>query len=1088
MQDQMTPEEIQYYVDEYNRALAEGAPITQALRDSLKDASVGIKGYSAQLRASQKTLTSSLLGLATSLQDGNGGAAVYNKVVADGAKTFSDWNRNAKDGSNTLGKFVEGLAFLENKIAVLADQQFKLFQDLSRSGLAKGMDDAFKNLQAAGYTAKEIGEYGSLMKQNSTVLATMSGTAQEGLTKFSKISKEIQTSGLQTQFMRMGMTIPDINAGIANYIKFQQMGGRAIEKDSSDTVKAAAEFMVQQDKLTKLTGLSADEQNNIRMEAMATEQYAARTYELQQIAAKGGEAGKKAQEELRFNEQVLAVAKSSMGPAMQKNATMFLAGAVNSEGYHTFQRSLGTSATYIQQGGRDIGEFQNRVGKDTIETIKQFGGLARVGQFDKNFGSMSELARGTNLAMMDHTKSVKEVTSQQKDQVGGKEGNLFFQGVTANTVETYQNIRDYAQSTEKVLDLGMGMVTSSLVTLSGAAQQAAGVLGQLAGKEGQQGGGSTLLGKVGSAAMLPVKFLTGRLFSDGGYTGSGGKYEPAGIVHKGEYVIDAETTTSLGLNKTVPEFSKGGYTGDGGKYEPAGIVHTGEYVIDAETTKSLGLNKSVPGFADGGYTGHGGKYEPAGIVHKGEYVIDAETTRSLGLNKPGSSGTEYADGGMVGATSAPVQKFLSDAANPQGYQSFKQSLPDTPAMSSEKFNAEQMKKLTDSLTNFQLGMSQATTQVKTTSKESSNIAEAYSNILSEQKDSAENLSKGIDASMPTVVKSFSTLSTTTNQLSELVESLQNKSKEGKDDPSTSILDSTKNLLLSTFDKVKNFFSFSSGTSEAAGAAPAGGGGGGGGGAPKPKTPVANTGPTEQVPSGTPPTAAEAKTQTSAPAGGGGGDGQVTGVKPDVLAKKEAIESTLGKKLTVTSGFRPGAANHGTGDAIDLGFGANQLSEPERNKLFVKALDLGFNGIGAEYSAPGGAHIHLDTSHPGLMAWGSNYKWPPSGDSPFLTQLITDRRAGKTDTPMPSLEKGGITSDPSASGPSGGYESALTSTDAVVSLPDGRTIPAQVNGGSGGGGSEEQVALLTQELAKLDSLLSVMTKQNDITNRMLTQQG
>lgn len=51
MQDQMTPEEIQYYVDEYNRALAEGAPITQALRDSLKDASVGIKGYSADRKS-----------------------------------------------------------------------------------------------------------------------------------------------------------------------------------------------------------------------------------------------------------------------------------------------------------------------------------------------------------------------------------------------------------------------------------------------------------------------------------------------------------------------------------------------------------------------------------------------------------------------------------------------------------------------------------------------------------------------------------------------------------------------------------------------------------------------------------------------------------------------------------------------------------------------------------------------------------------------------------------------------------------------------------------------------------------------------
>lgn len=31
-------------------------------------------------------------------------------------------------------------------------------------------------------------------------------------------------------------------------------------------------------------------------------------------------------------------------------------------------------------------------------------------------------------------------------------------------------------------------------------------------------------------------------FADGGYTGDGGKYEPAGIVHKGEYVINAENT------------------------------------------------------------------------------------------------------------------------------------------------------------------------------------------------------------------------------------------------------------------------------------------------------------------------------------------------------------------------------------------------------------------------------------------------------------------------------------------------------------------------------------------------------------------
>ena len=55
-----------------------------------------------------------------------------------------------------------------------------------------------------------------------------------------------------------------------------------------------------------------------------------------------------------------------------------------------------------------------------------------------------------------------------------------------------------------------------------------------------------------------------------------------------------------------PLFAVGGYTGDGGKYQPAGIVHRGEYVITKEATARLGrgyldyLNYGKRGFANGG--------------------------------------------------------------------------------------------------------------------------------------------------------------------------------------------------------------------------------------------------------------------------------------------------------------------------------------------------------------------------------------------------------------------------------------------------------------------------------------------------------
>lgn len=51
--------------------------------------------------------------------------------------------------------------------------------------------------------------------------------------------------------------------------------------------------------------------------------------------------------------------------------------------------------------------------------------------------------------------------------------------------------------------------------------------------------------------------------------------------------------------------SSGGYTGHGGKYEPKGVVHGGEFVINAASTKKLGLAylNSLNGYANGGYVG-----------------------------------------------------------------------------------------------------------------------------------------------------------------------------------------------------------------------------------------------------------------------------------------------------------------------------------------------------------------------------------------------------------------------------------------------------------------------------------------------------
>lgn len=61
--------------------------------------------------------------------------------------------------------------------------------------------------------------------------------------------------------------------------------------------------------------------------------------------------------------------------------------------------------------------------------------------------------------------------------------------------------------------------------------------------------------------------------------------------------------TGLSLTGTGGLYASGGYTGPGGKYDPAGIVHRGEYVMDASTTSRIGVGNldRLRGYASGGY-------------------------------------------------------------------------------------------------------------------------------------------------------------------------------------------------------------------------------------------------------------------------------------------------------------------------------------------------------------------------------------------------------------------------------------------------------------------------------------------------------
>jgi TP901 family phage tail tape measure protein len=64
--------------------------------------------------------------------------------------------------------------------------------------------------------------------------------------------------------------------------------------------------------------------------------------------------------------------------------------------------------------------------------------------------------------------------------------------------------------------------------------------------------------------------------------------EPAASIQRVASIATV-LATGLGAVARIRGFADGGYTGDGGKYEPAGVVHRGEYVLPQEVVRSIGV-------------------------------------------------------------------------------------------------------------------------------------------------------------------------------------------------------------------------------------------------------------------------------------------------------------------------------------------------------------------------------------------------------------------------------------------------------------------------------------------------------------------
>ncbi|EFB4175201.1 phage tail tape measure protein [Escherichia coli] len=115
--------------------------------------------------------------------------------------------------------------------------------------------------------------------------------------------------------------------------------------------------------------------------------------------------------------------------------------------------------------------------------------------------------------------------------------------------------------------------------------------------------------------------------------------------------VTASSGTAIEAAAANFHFATGGFTGTGGKYEPAGIVHRGEFVFTKEATSRIGvgnLYRLMRGYAEGGYVGGAGS--------------PAQMRRAEGINFNQNNHVVIQNDGINGQAGPQLMKAVYDMA------------------------------------------------------------------------------------------------------------------------------------------------------------------------------------------------------------------------------------------------------------------------------------------------------------------------------------------------------------------------------------------------------------------------------------------
>jgi hypothetical protein len=415
--------------------------ITSGTADSLRDAQVGVKGFSKQVRTSATDVAAAYSDLAKQIYQNKQGLSVFNNAIETTATAVAAFGLLM--GGPVVKAVSVALIGLAKAIGLANEQtdaSYRAYSRLAEVGgtAADQLSGLERDSAKLGYVIADntegLNSFGSLIADNADTLALFKGTVFEGRQAIADVGLAMEAN--RNSLRRMGLTVDQQNKGMVAYIRLQTTLGQAQNKTMAELAAGANKYLLETTALASITGQQRKDVEAEMQRALGETKFRAKIDELYATNQEG----------LAKEYMALNVMLAKQSPEAAAGFRAMVGGSLEAVESQKLLRST---------NGQVISTL-DALNKGQINGLGAFNEVAgAVGKFGKGMNKTAQLTSAFDEAFVKYAEGSNLELASRKDMT--KEYELAMKQGLEQRENTEDNLKKYANAADANLDTALTM-------------------------------------------------------------------------------------------------------------------------------------------------------------------------------------------------------------------------------------------------------------------------------------------------------------------------------------------------------------------------------------------------------------------------------------------------------------------------------------------------------------------------------------------------------------------------------------------------------------------------------------------------------